>query len=108
MTRDSAGRRRGARSRGHLHRAGPCRMRIGRERRSWSGPGGRRPTPDGISRARLAYQIERGDVPGPSLQVPRRRLFSEDDVGRIRRALAERQAVHVGHPGPRRATRVSG
>ncbi|MDG3005900.1 MerR family transcriptional regulator [Paludisphaera mucosa] len=44
----------------------------------------------GVSRWRLAYWIERGDVPGPSLQVPGRRLFSEIDVERIRRAIAGR------------------
>ena len=43
----------------------------------------------GIPRWRLAYLIERGDVPGPSLQVPGRRLFSEEDVDRIRAALNE-------------------
>jgi len=41
----------------------------------------------GIPRWRLAYLIERGDVPGPSLQVPGRRLFSENDVECIRKAL---------------------
>jgi DNA-binding transcriptional MerR regulator len=44
----------------------------------------------GIPRWWLAYLIERGDVPGPSLQVPGRRLFSDDDVGRIRKALDKR------------------
>jgi DNA-binding transcriptional MerR regulator len=43
-----------------------------------------------VPRWKLAYLIDRGDVPGPSLQVPGRRLFSEDDVGQIRQALAER------------------
>jgi DNA-binding transcriptional MerR regulator len=43
-----------------------------------------------IPRWKLAYLIERGDVPGSSLQVPGRRLFSEDDVERIREALSER------------------
>lgn len=28
----------------------------------------------------LAYLIERGDVPDPSLEVPGRRLFTNDDV----------------------------
>jgi DNA-binding transcriptional MerR regulator len=43
-----------------------------------------------IPRWKLAYLIERGDVPRPSLQVPGRRLFSEDDVKRIREVLVER------------------
>jgi DNA-binding transcriptional MerR regulator len=46
----------------------------------------------GIPRWRLAYLIERGDVPGPSLQVAGRRLFSDPDVERIREALARRSA----------------
>jgi hypothetical protein len=46
----------------------------------------------GIPRWRLAYLIERGDVPGPSLQVAGRRLFSNPDVERIREALARRAA----------------
>jgi hypothetical protein len=33
--------------------------------------------------------IERGNVPGPSLQVPGHRLFSEEDVDRIREALKD-------------------
>jgi DNA-binding transcriptional MerR regulator len=44
----------------------------------------------GIPRWWLAYLIERGDVPGPSLEVPGRRLFSDDDVTQIRKALANR------------------
>jgi DNA-binding transcriptional MerR regulator len=46
----------------------------------------------GIPRWQLAYLIERGDVPGPSLQVPGRRLFTEVDVEAIRQALEKRQA----------------
>jgi DNA-binding transcriptional MerR regulator len=46
----------------------------------------------GIPRWRLAYLIERGDVPGPSLQVPGRRLFSEKDVDCIRKALVSQLA----------------
>jgi hypothetical protein len=42
----------------------------------------------GIPRWRLAYLIERGTLPGPSLQVPGRRLFSEADVERIQQAIA--------------------
>jgi DNA-binding transcriptional MerR regulator len=47
-----------------------------------------------IPRWRLAYLIDRGDVPGPSLQVPGRRLFSEDDIERIRQALEGRGRTH--------------
>jgi DNA-binding transcriptional MerR regulator len=43
-----------------------------------------------VPRWKLAYLIERGDVPGPSLQVPGRRLFSDQDVTRICEALALR------------------
>lgn len=45
----------------------------------------------GIPRWKLAYLIERGDVPAPSFQVPGRRLFSEQDVVRIIQALKARQ-----------------
>ena len=47
----------------------------------------------GIARWRLAYLIERQEVPGPSLEVPGRRLFSDTDVERIRRVLAARQTA---------------
>jgi hypothetical protein len=51
----------------------------------------------GIPRWRLAYLIERGDVPGPSLQIPGRRLFSEEDVDHIRAALNDQREGH--NPG---------
>jgi DNA-binding transcriptional MerR regulator len=47
----------------------------------------------GIPRWRLAYLIERGTLPDASVRVPGRRLFSEDDVARIRGALAERSTA---------------
>jgi DNA-binding transcriptional MerR regulator len=50
----------------------------------------------GIARWRLAYLIERGYFPGPSLQVPGRRLFSEEDVDCIRKAL-ESQIARPGN-----------
>jgi DNA-binding transcriptional MerR regulator len=50
----------------------------------------------GLPRWRLAYLIERGDVPGPSLQVPGRRLFTEQDVDAIRQALERRKAKAAG------------
>ena len=50
----------------------------------------------GIPRWQLAYLIERGLVPDASLRVPGRRLFSDDDVNRIRRALTERAKTSQG------------
>ena len=41
----------------------------------------------GIDRWRLAYLIERGELPPPSTQVPGRRLFSPEDVEKIKQAL---------------------
>ena len=38
----------------------------------------------GVPRWRLQYLVERGVVPGPSQQVPGRRLFSEEDVTNLR------------------------
>jgi hypothetical protein len=45
-----------------------------------------------VPRWRLAYLIDRGDLPAPSAQVPGRRLFSEADVTAVREALARLQA----------------
>ena len=42
----------------------------------------------GLPRWKLAYYIERGDVPGPSVLVTGRRLFTEEDISRIKAALA--------------------
>ena len=39
----------------------------------------------------LAYLIEKGVVPGPHLTVPGRRLFSMEDLERIREALRRRE-----------------
>ena len=41
-----------------------------------------------IPRWRLLYLIEKGKLPGPSYEVPGRRLFAPEDVARIRRALS--------------------
>ena len=49
----------------------------------------------GIPRWKLAYLIERGDLPGPSLQVPGRRLFSEEDVEQIKLALKAKQGTSL-------------
>ena len=45
----------------------------------------------GMSRWRLAYLIERGELPPPSAEVPGRRLFSPEDVEKIKQAL---EAMH--------------
>ena len=45
----------------------------------------------GIDRWKLAYLIERGEVPDASVKVPGRRLFTQQDVRLLRRALAARQ-----------------
>ena len=42
----------------------------------------------GIPRWQFLYFIERGLVPGPTSQVPGRRLFTAEDVAKIRDALA--------------------
>ncbi len=44
----------------------------------------------------LAYLVERGEVPGPSLQVPGRRLFTGEDVRKVREALARRPRQRAG------------
>ena len=41
-----------------------------------------------IPRWRLLYLVERGALPGPTLQVPGRRLFTESDIQRIAAVLA--------------------
>ena len=41
----------------------------------------------GVPRWRLAYWLERGDLPQPTLAVPGRRLFSRSDVERIKKLL---------------------
>lgn len=47
----------------------------------------------GIPRWRLLYLIEKDLLPGPSLTVPGRRLFTSEDVERIRRKLNEQYKV---------------
>jgi excisionase family DNA binding protein len=51
----------------------------------------------GLPRWKLQYLIERGEIPGPSHQVPGRRLFTFEDIRRIAQALAE-------SPDPNRPT----
>jgi hypothetical protein len=62
----------------------------------------------GEPRWRLAYWIERGVLPAPSVQVPGRRLFTAEDIRRIRAALpalkararrTERPCSPVAAPG---------
>jgi hypothetical protein len=50
----------------------------------------------GLPRWRLLYLIESGAVPGPSVQVPGRRLFAPADVERIAQALEQRPALRRG------------
>ena len=45
----------------------------------------------GVTRQHLQYLIETGRVPGPSLHVPGRRLFTSDDEHNIVAALAARR-----------------
>ena len=42
-----------------------------------------------MSRDHFVYLIAKGKLPGPSLQVPGRRLFTEEDVRKILRRLEE-------------------
>lgn len=44
----------------------------------------------GVPRWRLLYLIEKGLLPGPSLQVPGRRLFTAGDLQHIARTFQER------------------
>jgi hypothetical protein len=53
----------------------------------------------GEPRWRLLYLIEKGVLPGPSLQVPGRRLFTTEDIEKIARALGKRrEPIHRGQP----------
>ena len=47
----------------------------------------------GIPRSRLVYLLESQQVPGPSHQVPGRRLFTKQDVTDIERTLRENPAL---------------
>jgi len=44
-----------------------------------------------LSRPELLYLIESGQIPGPSIRVPGRRLYTDDDIRRIVEALAARK-----------------
>jgi DNA-binding transcriptional MerR regulator len=46
----------------------------------------------GLSRAQFLYRVERGDLPAPTHAVPGRRLFTGEDLERIKRAMAAREA----------------
>ena len=54
----------------------------------------------GIPRSHLLYLIERGDLPGPSVQVPGRRLYTAADVARIAQALIDRGEGKPVHDHP--------
>ncbi|MBA4192398.1 MAG: hypothetical protein C0467_30895 [Planctomycetaceae bacterium] len=41
----------------------------------------------GVARWWLLYHLDRGDIPGPSHRVAGRRLFTDEDVRRIRDVL---------------------
>jgi hypothetical protein len=43
-----------------------------------------------IARSRLLYLIERGVLPGPTFQVPGRRLFTNEDIQRIEAVMQSR------------------
>jgi DNA-binding transcriptional MerR regulator len=43
-----------------------------------------------MPRWKLLYMLERGLLPDASVHVPGRRLFTEEDINRIRLALAKR------------------
>lgn len=44
----------------------------------------------GLERWKFMYLVERGDLPGPSMKVPGRRLFTEADIQKIEAALLAR------------------
>jgi hypothetical protein len=44
----------------------------------------------GIPRWRFLYLLETGKIPGPSVQVPGRRLFTAADIANIVQALEKR------------------
>lgn len=52
----------------------------------------------GIRSWKFRYLVERGDLPGPSLVVSGRRLFTEEDVEAVKRAWAERESETVQRP----------
>lgn len=55
-----------------------------------------------LPRWRLQYLIEKGDLPGPSFEVPGRRLFTNKDVEVILATLKERP--DLARPGRRTAS----
>lgn len=50
----------------------------------------------GTNRALFQYRLDRGDLPGPSIVVAGRRLFTESDVQNILTVLQERPELRVG------------
>lgn len=61
----------------------------------------------GVPRWQLLYLIEQSFVPGPSLQVPGRRLFTPDDVKQIGVALRARSELRRASNPITRADAVS-
>ncbi len=53
-----------------------------------------------LRRAQLQYLIESGQIPGPSVRVPGRWLFSEEDVRRIVKAIEEKPALRAAGKKP--------
>lgn len=65
----------------------------------------------GVPRWRLAYWLERGDLPQPTLTVPGRRLWSREDVERVKSLLrvdGEAEGGHVEHEHAPAATGEEG
>jgi hypothetical protein len=63
----------------------------------------------GLPRWRLLYLIEKKALPGPTFEVPGRRLYSESDIQAIIRVLATRPELSSGRrskfpPGATRST----
>lgn len=48
-----------------------------------------------LPRWRLLYLVERGVLPGPSLQAAGRRLFTDDDVRRIEAVLSAKPELRT-------------
>ena len=62
----------------------------------------------GVSRWRLAYLIERGEIPPPSAEVPGRRLFSPEDVQKIKVVLQAKCERTGGRRSPQEEGSANG
>jgi DNA-binding transcriptional MerR regulator len=47
----------------------------------------------GLVKWKFLYLLDKGLVPGPTLSLPGRRVFTSEDIERIRQALEARQAA---------------